>query len=198
MSEPEVWRCEVVDAPSGWPTLQVRMVLHTQLTDLEVGREAARQRVRGLLLREAGPEIAAPFLAATRVAPGAGRASISHAQTHSLLAWCQRGRIGIDAVSLYRLADMSPHDVLTTAEQYLGPNTAAAIMQATSDGQARTLFADAWARHEASLKCLGLALDEWSPALQGQLARCLTAVVVPPPQVFASIAMSITRIAWQL
>lgn len=197
MNGPDVQRCAVLDAPSGWPALQVLMLRHRQPTDLAAGREAARQQVRALLLREAGHEIAAPFLAAARVAPGAARASISHESSYSLLAWCETGRIGIDAVSLPRLADLSRQDLVTTAMLYLGPKAAAAIMQTTDVAQARTLFADAWARHEASLKCLGLALDEASAALHGRLARCLTAVVAPPPQDAASASLAVIRIAWR-
>ena len=197
MSEHEVQRCAVLDAPSDWPALQVLMVVHPQSADLAAGRDAARQRVRELLLRDAGPEIAAPFLAVARAAPGAGRASISHAQTHSLLAWCQRGCIGIDSVSPLSFADMSLQDLVALAVLYLGPKAAAAILLTTEAAKARTLFASAWARHEASLKCLGLPLDEWSPGLQRQLAGCLTAEVAPPAKTVAKAAASVIRIAWR-
>ena len=197
MSEPEVQRCEVVDAPRGWPELHVLVVAHPRSADLAAGREAARQRMRELLLRHAGPEIAAPFLAAARAARGACRASISHEQSHSLLAWCEHGCIGIDIVSPQRLADMAPPTLAATAALYLGPKASAVISPTTEASQARRLFADAWARHEARLKCLGLALDEWSPALQIQMARCLTAVVSPPLQDHAGSALWVTRIAWR-
>ena len=197
MNGPDVQRCAVLDAPSGWPALQVLMLRHRQPTDLAAGREAARQQVRALLLRKAGPEIAAPFLAAARVAPGAARASISHESSYSLLAWCETGCIGIDAVSPKRLDGMSRQALADVAMTYLGPH-AASVMRATAEAHASAWFADAWARHEASLKCLGLALEEGSPALQSQLAGCLTAVVVPPPRVFVSEALLAIRIAWRL
>ena len=197
MSEPDVHRCEVVDAPCHWPELHVLAVVHPRSTDLAAGREAARERVRALLLRCAGPEVAASAVASARAAPGACRASISHESSHSLLAWCEEGCIGIDIVSALRLADSAPPVLAATAALYLGPDAAAVISSAADASQARSLFADAWARHEASLKCLGLALDEWSPALQAQLATCLTAVVSPPSQDFVVSAGWVTRIAWR-
>ena len=199
MSESEVQRCAVADAPSGWPALHVLRVAHLRSVDLAAGRDAARQRVRDLLLRHAGPEIAAPVLAAARAAAGASCASISHEHSHSLLAWCAQGSIGIDSVSLLRLADMSLPALVATATLYLGPKAAAVIGLSMSTVQARSRFADAWARHEASLKCLGLALDEWSPAVQAQLAGCSTAVVLPPAPALpdqACTALAVMRIAW--
>ena len=194
MSEPESQRCEVVDAPIGWPVLHVLAVAHPRSADLAAGRDAARQHMRELLLRHAGPEIAAPFLAAAHAARGACRASISYEQSHSLLAWCEHGCIGIDIVSPQRVADMATPALAATAALYVGPKASAVISSTTEVSQARRLFADAWARHEASLKCLGLALDEWSPALQVNLASCLTAVVSSPSQDHASW---VTRIAWR-
>jgi hypothetical protein len=196
MSEPEVQRCEVVDAPSAWPELHVLAVAHPRSADLAAGRDAARQRTRELLLRHAGPEIAAPFLATARAARGACRASISHEQSHSLLAWCEHGCIGIDIISPQRLADMASPALAATAALYLGPKASAEISPTTETSQARRLFADAWARHEASLKCLGLALDEWSPTLQVQMARCLTAVVGPSLHDPAGSVPWVIRIAW--
>ena len=197
MSEPEVQRCVVVDAPRGWPALHVLAVAHPRFADPAAGREAARRRLRALLLRHAGPEIAAPLLTAARAARGAGRASFSHEQSHSLLAWCEQGCIGIDIVSPQRLADMTAPALAATAALYLGPQVSALIRSTPEVAQACKLFAEAWASHEASLKCLGLALDEWSPGLQLQLTSCLTAAVAPPAQDCAGSALWVARIAWR-
>ena len=197
MSEPDVHRCEVVDAPRCWPELNVLVVAHPRSADLATGREAARQRVRALLLNDAGPEIAASFVTAARAAPGACRASISHDSSHSMLAWCEHGCIGIDIVGAYRLADSAVPALATTAALYLGPDAAAVISSTADASQARRLFADAWARHEASLKCLGLVLDEWSPALQAKLATCSTAVVSTPSEDLVVSGGWVTRIAWR-
>jgi 4'-phosphopantetheinyl transferase len=197
MSESDVQRCEVADAPRCWPELHVLVVTHPRSVDLAIGREAARRRVRALLLRHAGPEIAASLVAAARAAPGACRASISHDSSRSVLAWCEHGCIGIDIVGAHRLVDSAVPALAIAAALYLGPDTAAVISSTTDAAQARTLFADAWARHEASLKCLGLALDEWSPALQVKLATCSTAVVSTPSEDIAGPAEWVTRIAWR-
>ena len=197
MSEPEVQHCAVMNAPADWPRLQVRCVTHPLSADLKAGREAARQRVRHLLLREAGPEIATPFLAAPRESRGACRVSISHEQSHSVLAWCEQGCIGIDTVSPQRFADMAPPALAALASLYLGPKVALEISRSGEATAARMLFADAWARHEARLKCLGLALDEWSPTLQVELAGCLTAQVSPPAQDQAGAGLLVTWIAWR-
>ena len=197
MSELNVHRCAVLGAPRRWPQLHVLTVAHMRTSGLAAGRESARQRVRALLLRNAGPEIAASFVAAARAGAGACRASISHESSHSMLAWCEQGCIGIDIVDTHRLADSAPQELAATAALYLGPDVAAVVSSTADASQARRFFADAWARHEASLKCLGLALDEWSPALQAQLATCLTAVVSPPSQDFVVSAGWVTRIAWR-
>ena len=177
-----VWRCSVQDAPTSWPPLHVLRVDNTASeaqTD-SMRRAAARQRVRALLLRHAGATIAAPLLAATPTARGAQRASISHEQTHSMLAWCDTGCIGIDTVDVPALARIGMRELGDMARLYLGPNRLPWADAVGEEPQLRRRFADAWARHEAQLKCLGLALDEWSPALQLKLAACQTAEVACP------------------
>lgn len=197
MSDPDVHRCDVVDAPRHWPELHVLAVVHPLSTDLAAGREAARERARALLLRHAGPEVAASAVASARAAPGACRASISHESSHSLLAWCGHGCIGIDIVDVGRLADSAPPALAATAALYLGSDAAEVIASAADASQAIRLFADAWSRHEASLKCLGLALDEWSRALQVELATCSTAIVSHTRQDIVALVGGVIRIAWR-
>ena len=197
MSEATVQRCAVQGAPTGWPQLHVLVATHHESTTLAAGRDAARQRMRALLLQHAGPQIAAPLLATARAASGARRASISHDHTVSLLAWCAHGCIGIDAIHPQRLAAMAPDELVATAALYLGPLAATAVRQAPAAPQARAVFAEAWACHEAKLKCLGLALDEWSPAVQAQLAGCTTVGVAPPGGGGTLAAPWVARLAWR-
>lgn len=196
--EPGVWRCSVRDAPASWPHLHVLMVdSNSPETHNESSRRAvARERVRELLLRHAGPAITAPLLGATSSARGAQRTSISHEKTHSMLAWCDRGCIGIDTVGMQALASIGMRDLDDMARLYLGPTALPWADAVGGEPPTRRRFADAWARHEAQLKCLGLALDEWSPALQTKLAACQTAAVTLPTTDRSSSGQWVAWIAW--
>lgn len=83
--------------------------------------------------------------------------SISHEAGLSLAAINLHGPIGVDL--------MRPRDIpdwAALARDYLGPATARALA-ACAPAQRANALARAWTAREASLKCLGLALAEWTP-----------------------------------
>jgi 4'-phosphopantetheinyl transferase len=84
--------------------------------------------------------------------------SISHESALSLAAINLRGAIGVDLMQVQEL-DAGWEAV---AGDYLGPATAQALAT-TAVGQRASAFASAWTAREASLKCLGMALQECTP-----------------------------------
>lgn len=102
--------------------------------------------------------------------------SISHEAGLSLAAIRTGGRVGVD---LMRAADAAMAEWKAMAHDYLGPR-AAERLQGIDVSQRQLAFAQAWTRHEACLKCMGLHLQEWSPGLAHSLARCRIAALVLP------------------
>lgn len=198
-SEAAIRRCRIVAAPPDWPLIHVLAVTHPG--ELQQGpaqkRAAARKRVRRLLLQYAGPAIAAPFLFTPGSAAGAGRASFSHGQSFSILAWCEQGCVGVDLVELSGLASASPKDLALMATLYMGEKSAAREAWTMTTHSVRQRFADAWARQEARLKCLGLELEESYAALQVRLSDCSTARVALPPSFGADADAGAAWIAWR-
>lgn len=84
--------------------------------------------------------------------------SISHESGLSLAAINLHGAIGIDILQARDMADWQ-----VVARDYLGPDMAHALA-ALPPTQRASAFARAWTAREAALKCLGLALQEWTPA----------------------------------
>jgi len=157
-------------------------------------RETARRMVRQALSEALGElfpgedgEIAlisAPGTPIRLAAPGrAVGLSVSHEPGRSLAAIYLHGPVGID---LMRLGTPLP-DIDVLGRDYLGPAVAAEIARCP-EGERQQAFARAWTAHEASLKCLGLALAEWSPALAGHLSACTTLKVEMPPGWVATVA----------
>lgn len=104
--------------------------------------------------------------------------SLSHAPGLSVAAVHRHGAVGVDVMRTGEGADWMP-DWETVARDYLGPQAQARIAQA-APGQRPLAFAREWTALEACLKCLGLGLTEWTPALQQRLATCtVTALDVP-------------------
>ena len=104
--------------------------------------------------------------------------SVSHAPGLSVAAVHRHGAVGVDVMRTGEGAGKMP-DWERVARDYLGPQAQARIAQAAPDQRAYA-FARAWTTLEACLKCLGLALTEWSPALQQRLATCtVTALDLP-------------------
>lgn len=110
--------------------------------------------------------------------------SISHEPGLSLAAILVGGRIGID---LMALDEASLPDQEALARDYLGPQAATALHGATTP-QRQAAFARLWTAHEACLKCLGLPLQEWSPALARQMARCRIAELRLPANYIGAAA----------
>ena len=94
--------------------------------------------------------------------------SISHAPGLSLAAWHPQGAVGIDVQAVPQA--VAPGELLHTAAIFLGPETAAALAKQAQEAHFLIAFAQHWAAHEAALKCLGLGLVEYHPALAAQLA----------------------------
>lgn len=96
--------------------------------------------------------------------------SLSHEPGMSLAAIHLSGPVGVDLMAVPP-DPVWRHDIPALARDYLGP--AAAEMLATSPPQQQPgCFAQAWTQLEASLKCLGEPLQEWTPALHRRLSAC--------------------------
>jgi 4'-phosphopantetheinyl transferase len=167
----------------------VLLALATPPTPL---RDAAREAVRAAL-----SELLADFLGCAPGAvplrsepgrplklevPGAPGISVSHDAGISLIALDGSGTPGIDVMRLEDLPDWSE-----VARDYLG-EAASRDIAARHPSERAQAFASAWTRMEARLKCLGLALAEWSPALQRELDRCAAVSFAPAPGVVAALA----------
>ena len=96
--------------------------------------------------------------------------SLSHAPGWSIAAIGRGACVGVDLMRIEDGIEGDP-DWVRLAHDYLGPQVTAAL-QATAPAECAVAFAKAWTRLEACLKCLGLALTEWSPALEKQLTAC--------------------------
>jgi 4'-phosphopantetheinyl transferase len=94
--------------------------------------------------------------------------SITHEDRYAMAAISSAGQIGIDVVKMSSFFDWKH-----TANLYLGEAAAREIESSPIDQQFQ-VFLQAWASHEARLKCLGLTLQEWSEELEQQLSstRC--------------------------
>ena len=92
--------------------------------------------------------------------------SISHEPGLSVAALRRSGPVGVD---ILRIA--SAFDWQAVACDYLGPQAVRRIASHPEPEQPLA-FAHEWTRLEAGLKCLGLALQEWNPALTERLESC--------------------------
>ncbi len=100
----------------------------------------------------------APRITVDGAAPGLIGGSFSHEAGLSLAAINLHGAVGVD---IMRVADVTDwHDI---SRDYLGPQVTAALLPLPAADRPRA-FTQAWAAHEARLKCLGLQLTEWRPA----------------------------------
>lgn len=150
-------------------------------TPVNGNRTSARTRVRDALRQTLGVFLDQPAASVALVSrPGQAIAvdsslvrlglSLSHAPGLSIAAIFRGARVGIDLMRLEDGIEGDP-DWLRVARDYLGPQVTA-VLQASSSAESPVAFVMAWTRFEACLKCLGLALTEWSPALAKQLATC--------------------------
>jgi len=167
----QVQECRTGVLPAGWPALQVLALFPPRHPSAvpELARQAARSLARQLVAERFGVEAAGLLLKGPRATRGARAVSFSHEAGVSLVAWCPNGTVGIDLVDLNSLALVSQQELAATAVLYLGPQASAEVAAATTAGAARQRFALRWAGLEARLKCLGLELNEWQPALARSL-----------------------------
>ena len=107
---------------------------------------------------------------AVETLPGVFGLSLSHAPGWSIAAIGRGARVGVDLMRIEDGIEGDP-DWMRLAHDYLGAQVTA-VLQATAPAKRAVAFAKAWTRLEACLKCLGLALTEWSPALETQLTAC--------------------------
>ena len=162
-------------------------------------RTAARSLVRSALRETLALLLGQPAASITLVSP-VGRAiwvdstplqlrlSISHSPGVSVAAICRGASVGTDVMRV-EAATYEHLDLMRLARDYLGPQ-ATALLQCTPPETFPSAFGQAWTGFEAALKCLGLALTEWSPELAIQLARCRVFALDLPADYCGSVAIA--------
>jgi 4'-phosphopantetheinyl transferase len=143
----------------------------------DVARELARKALRealGILL-ERPPEavrlISQPGQPLRLDIPGPHIGlSISHERGLTLAAIYPGGAVGIDLMQVEQRSDWLS-DWEPVARDYLGEHASDCIARQPPAKRAHA-FAREWTRFEACLKCHGLPLQEWYPALEHKLMRC--------------------------
>lgn len=96
--------------------------------------------------------------------------SVSHERGLTLAAIHPGGAVGIDLMQVEQRFDWLP-DWEPVARAYLGGRASDRIARQPPAERAHA-FAREWTRLEAFLKCHGLPLQEWCPALERKLMRC--------------------------
>ncbi len=114
--------------------------------------------------------------------------SVSHTPGVSVAAIGRGAAIGVDLMHVDQGAE-AMLDWARVALDYLGP-TVTVLLQSTSPAQRPAAFAQAWTRFEACLKCLGLALTEWTPVLEQQLTTCRVMALTLPENCRGAIAIN--------
>lgn len=155
-----------------------------------LARSALRETLGELLQRapETVPLISRPGHPIRLDVPGTRLGlSVSHERGLTLAAIHCGGAVGIDLMRVGQpsdcLADWEP-----VARDYLGRRTADRIAELALDERAAA-FARAWTRLEASLKCHGLQMQEWSAALEQKLLRCRLFELELPPGFIGTLAL---------
>ena len=115
------------------------------------------------------------------------RLSVSHLPGMSAAALSRGRAIGLDVMQVEPDAAGMP-DRARVALDYLDPQVSACLQRA-SPTQRPAIFAEAWTHFEASLKCLGVALTEWTPALAQRLATCQVGALALPENCRGAIAL---------
>ena len=92
--------------------------------------------------------------------------STSHEAGLSVAAIRRHGPVGIDIMRITPAFDWQ-----AVARDYLGPLALQRIASQAGHEQPQA-FAREWTRLEAGLKCLGIGLQEWCPALAQRLESC--------------------------
>lgn len=174
--------------PAAFDKRQDLLVVAVDTPDTPI-RDAARQQVRAVLREILGDVelVSCPGqpirLTGQDNPPGI---SVSHESGLSLLAIHRSGPVGIDLLKLPDSPDWQAQ-MPRLALDYLGPKIAQRIAILPHEEQ-MTQFAQAWTEHEASLKCQGLALEEWSAALEKKLQPCHVQQLALPTGYVGAIA----------
>ena len=142
-------------------------------------RDAARAQLRGALREVLSLQLGcAPESIALMSVPGQALRverpghcqdiglSASHEAGLSVAALRRSGPVGVDIMRIASAFDWQP-----VVRDYLDPQAVRRIAHQPLLEQPLA-FAREWTRLEACLKCLGLALQEWSPALAQRLEGC--------------------------
>ena len=108
--------------------------------------------------------------------------SISHEAGLSVATLRRNGPVGVD---IMRIAPAFDWQAL--ARDYLGPQAVRRIASQPESEQPLA-FAREWTRLEAGLKCLGLALQEWSQALAERLESCRVMELDTPAGLCGAVA----------
>lgn len=176
---------------------QALAVIHITTPNTEI-RHAAREHLRAalrellaaLLQQPAAtlPLVSQPGQALRLDLPGTPIGlSVSHAPGLSVAAVHRHGAVGVDVMRIGEGADWMP-DWETVARDYLGPQAQGRIAQMAPDLRA-CAFAREWTALEARLKCLGMGLTEWTPALEQRLATCTVTPLDLPPGLCGAVAV---------
>lgn len=160
--QPLIWTCTAGDGNGRAGLRQQARQLLSELLSCYLGQPASRL---GLVFAAGQP----PRLAA-RWQGLSLSLSLSYCGELALVGLCPGTRIGIDLASVSLLPDWAG-----VARLYLGPQVSSRLARLETDTRARQ-FALAWAGMEASSKCLGLALEEWSAGRQQRLDACQLSV----------------------
>ena len=159
-------------------------------------RDTARTQVRGALSEVLGlqlgcaPEavnlLSVPGQALRVELPGHGISgiglSISHEAGISVAAIRRHGPVGIDIMRIAPAFDWQ-----AVARDYLGPLALQRIASQPKPDQPQA-FAREWTRLEAGLKCLGIGLQEWNPALAQRLESCRVMALDLPAGLCGAVA----------
>lgn len=160
-------------------------------------RESARAQIRAAIVDAFAQTLGLPASALTilsipgeapsLILPNGTRAglSISHSEGLSIAAIALDGAVGVDLMRIVELPDQA-----ILARDYLGPEAAARLAALPVRDQASS-FAETWTAQEAKLKCLGLALTEWTPELETRLGRCAVQTLALPEGWVGSLAIPV-------
>ena len=156
-------------------------------------RDAARAQLRGALCEVLGQQFGRSPESITLISipgetlrlDGAGHdigLSASHEAELSVAAIRRHGPVGVDIMRVPPAFDWQ-----AVARDYLGPQTVRRIASHPKPEQPLA-FAREWTCLEASLKCLGLTLQEWSPTLAQRLENCRLMELDLPPGLCGAVA----------
>ena len=174
------------------------MTLISVPTPDTTSRLLARERIRAALRETLSVFLNQPAASITLVShpgqaigldgsPARLQLSVSHMPTISVAAICRGGAIGVDVMQVDQSAEAMP-DWARVALDYLGP-TVAGLLQRAPPAHRPAAFTLAWTRFEASLKCLGMALTEWTPTLAQRLATCRVMPLALPENCRGAVAI---------